>query len=171
MDDLLPLGAWWTSELSVQSWLSSSTGSCFTQKEEAMTVPRGTSERPGWNEYYLGIAQAASARGDCIRRKVGAVLVTENHDTYMGYNGSKPGGPSCLAGECERCLDDSIPSGSGYENCIEIHAEINVLRRTPWREGVRATMYISCAPCVGCQNEMEARLLDRAVWPGGEMEF
>lgn len=130
--------------------------------------------RPGWDEFYLGVAQAASARGDCIRRKVGAVVVkqvsTYSTATSIGYNGSIPGGMSCLAGECARCLDDSIPSGEQYDRCIEYHAEDNAISNAMF-DVQDATMYITCAPCSGCQKLMKDEGIFRAVWPGGEMKF
>lgn len=132
-----------------------------------MTTRPGIS-RPDWDTFYLGIAQAASARGDCIRRKVGAVLV-KGRRTSLGYNGSEPGGPSCLEGECPRCLDDSIPSGTGYENCIERHAEHNAINNATFMGGT--TMYITHPPCSQCQKLMDENHVIRAVWPGGEMEF
>lgn len=61
--------------------------------------------RPDWATYFLGIASAVSARGDCTRRQVGAVLVDPvNHDIVdTGYNGPPPGVPGCLsAGACPR---------------------------------------------------------------------
>jgi dCMP deaminase len=61
------------------------------------------SERIGWGAYFLGIARSVSARADCTRRKVGAVIVDPDHRVIStGYNGTPPGGPSCLAGECPR---------------------------------------------------------------------
>jgi dCMP deaminase len=67
------------------------------------TPPLTKVSRPGWDEYFLGIASAVSTRADCTRRKVGAVLVSPDHRIVAtGYNGSAVGGPSCLAGQCPR---------------------------------------------------------------------
>lgn len=60
-------------------------------------------DRPDWQPWALGIAKAVSERGDCTRRRVGAVLLDTNHRIIgAGYNGTEPGGPSCLKGECPR---------------------------------------------------------------------
>lgn len=60
-------------------------------------------ERPGWDDWAMGIAQAVARRGDCTRRQVGAVLLDENHRVIgCGYNGGPKGGASCLGGECPR---------------------------------------------------------------------
>lgn len=62
-----------------------------------------TAERPDWDAWALGIAEAVSKRGDCTRRQVGAVLLDEAHRVIgCGYNGGPAGGASCLAGECPR---------------------------------------------------------------------
>lgn len=51
----------------------------------------------------MGIARAVSTRGDCTRRRVGALIVDVNHRIIgSGYNGTEPGGPSCLKGDCPR---------------------------------------------------------------------
>lgn len=125
-----------------------------------------------WDQYFLNIAYAVSLRGDCIRRKVGAVLVDNNHIIRgVGYNGSVPGGRSCLAGECPRCLDPSIPSGTGYENCIERHAEDNcILNSYSYPPGFM-TMYITCPPCDRCKEILFQNRISKAVWPGGSLDF
>lgn len=59
--------------------------------------------RPDWHEYGLNLARAAATRGDCTRRQVGAVILDAQHRVVsVGYNGSYPGGPSCLEGQCPR---------------------------------------------------------------------
>lgn len=61
------------------------------------------SERPGWDEYFMGIAAAVAKRADCTRRQVGCVIVGPDHRIVStGYNGGPAGGKSCLKGECPR---------------------------------------------------------------------
>lgn len=123
-----------------------------------------TNERPGWDEYFLGIAEAVSARGDCIRCKVGSVLVgLDRRIRSTGYNGSFPEGPSCLQGECPRCLSD-VPSGSGYENCIEVHAEANALLYASWEDCQYATLYVTRKPCSNCSKLIRATGIVKVVW-------
>lgn len=67
-------------------------------------------ERPNWDLYGLCIAEAVSLRADCTRRKVGAVIFDKNHRIVStGYNGSPPGGPSCLSGLCPRGKHFELP--------------------------------------------------------------
>jgi dCMP deaminase len=59
--------------------------------------------RPSWDDYAMNIAEAVSVRGDCTRRRVGAVILDVAHRVVaVGYNGGRAGGPSCLKGECPR---------------------------------------------------------------------
>lgn len=68
-------------------------------REEGKGV--GGPERPDWDTYFLGVAQSISARADCRRRTVGAVIVSQDHRVLStGYNGAPPGRPGCLAGAC-----------------------------------------------------------------------
>jgi dCMP deaminase len=59
--------------------------------------------RPGWDDYFLAIAEAVAARADCTRRQVGAVIVRDHRIVATGYNGAPPGHRGCLsAGACPR---------------------------------------------------------------------
>lgn len=115
-------------------------------------------ERPGWKAWALGIARAVGERGDCTRRWVGAVILDKDHRIIgAGYNGTMPGGPSCLKGECPRGLHypglerwpdgktrievcacgkdwpcpEAVPPGSSYDTgpgvCHASHAEQTAL--------------------------------------------
>ena len=53
---------------------------------------------PGWDDYFLGIADAVAARAKCTRRRVGAVLTIDHRIIATGYNGAAPGEDDCLAG-------------------------------------------------------------------------
>src|SRR5208282_5056658 len=75
------------------------------------TAPRARQEhplimrpdsRPGWDLYFLAIAEAVAERADCTRRKVGAVITIGNRSAVCGYNGSPPGARGCLEGKCPR---------------------------------------------------------------------
>jgi dCMP deaminase len=125
-----------------------------------------TIERPAWDEYFMGIAQAVARRGDCTRRRVGCVLVDSDHRIIgTGYNGAEPGGPSCLAGECPRgqLTQAQVASGTGgYHNCIAIHAEANALlfARTSCRG---ATAYVSSEVCPDCRKLLRGAGVVRVV--------
>lgn len=59
--------------------------------------------RPDRDEWHLRGADWLAEMGDCTRRKVGALIVGPDKRFWgMGYNGSYPGGPSCLEGACPR---------------------------------------------------------------------
>jgi dCMP deaminase len=86
--------------------------------------------RPSWDEYGLALADTVSLRADCTKRQVGAVLLdVDNRIIGAGYNGARPGGKSCLAGDCPRgrhyharlgTLPDGAPWLSGKCACGEV---------------------------------------------------
>lgn len=135
-------------------------------------------ERPNWENYFLQIAQAVALRGDCHRDQVGAVLV-ENYSRRIlstGYNGTPPGSKlSCLAGDCPRCNDSSIPSGEQYDKCIEIHAEQNcldfALSYFPRMEFSSCTMYLTRTPCVNCEPYLREHSVGKVIFPGGYLDL
>lgn len=128
--------------------------------------------RPDWDEYLIGVAWAVSKRGDCIRRQVGAVLVDTRtkYQLATGYNGTEPGGLSCLEGHCKRCNDPSIPSGSNYDDCIETHAEENVKKQyqkhfSPERlDWSHCSLYLTTKPCVQCLPMLIETNLGKLFW-------
>ncbi|WP_373324256.1 hypothetical protein [Pseudonocardia alni] len=44
--------------------------------------------RPDWDEYFLGIAEASARRAGCERRRVGAVIVKDRRVRGTGHNGA-----------------------------------------------------------------------------------
>lgn len=82
--------------------------------------------RPSFQEYFMGLAKQASIRSNCIRAQVGAIVVdTNNKIKSTGYNGTPSGVNSCMEkGYCYR-LENNIPSGTRYETCQSLHAEMN----------------------------------------------
>ena len=122
--------------------------------------------RPSEDEYYLGLAAAVSARGECLRRQVGCVIVKDRRVVSTGYNGAPPGEASCLQGACPRASSQH-PHGSGYAEtgCVAIHAETNAIIRGDWLAMQGATAYISCPPCTQCAPLLRAAGIERVVTP------
>jgi dCMP deaminase len=128
--------------------------------------------RPSWAEWYMGIARAAATRGDCTRRQVGAVLVRPNRSIAgVSYNGTAPGGPSCLKGECPRATSN-VPPGSSYDTgkgiCHAYHAELNVLALAH-EDTTGYDVYVTAEPCDGCLKVMGAHRIRRVYWDANGM--
>lgn len=55
------------------------------------------------HEYYLGIAEAVSKRGTCLRRNFGSIIVSNDRIISTGYTGSPRGSENCCdIGKCMR---------------------------------------------------------------------
>lgn len=94
-------------------------------------------------EYYLKIAEAVASRGTCLRRKFGAIIVKNDMIVSSGYVGAPRGRENCCdLGECFR-MKHNIPSGTQYEKCRSIHAEMNAIISASKEEMEGATMYLT----------------------------
>lgn len=156
-------------------------------------------QRPDWDDYAFGIAQAVARRADCTRRRVGAVVLdVRRRVAGAGYNGSYPGGPSCLEGACPRgrhywdgqlsgsskvCAcgapwpcPEAVTPGTSYDTgtgaCIATHAELNaVLDVSDRNRLVDATLYVTTEPCDACVRQLRNTSLATIKWPGGRVDF
>ncbi|GAA5898290.1 hypothetical protein JCM8208_006933, partial [Rhodotorula glutinis] len=59
--------------------------------------------RPSWDTYFMLLATLASLRSNCMKRRVGAVLVRDKRVVSTGYNGTPRGVTNCGEGGCARC--------------------------------------------------------------------
>ena len=129
-----------------------------------------------WPEYYLGVADAVSKRGDCVRRQVGAVVVSKaNSIVSTGYNGSAAGKLSCMDGGCPRAASSHVQSGTGYaaSGCVVIHAETNAIIRAGRDVCLGSTIYVTDKPCDLCAPLIEAAGIEMVVYrsPGGYTNY
>jgi dCMP deaminase len=101
-------------------------------------------ERPGKLEYYLRLAEEVAARGTCLRRRFGAVIVKDDQIISTGYVGAPRGTPNCLdIGLCPR-EKAGIPAGQRYELCRSVHAEANAIIHAARREMLGGVLYLAC---------------------------
>ncbi|MGI5826211.1 MAG: deoxycytidylate deaminase [Patescibacteria group bacterium] len=109
-------------------------------------------ERPSWDDYFMQLAKLVATRSTCIRRQVGAVLVSNKRILATGYNGVPRGLKHCLEIGCIR--DElKIPSGTRAEICRAVHAEQNAIIQCAIYGEVSSedsTIYITHQPCSVC---------------------
>ncbi|KAI9683638.1 MAG: Deoxycytidine monophosphate (dCMP) deaminase [Trizodia sp. TS-e1964] len=82
--------------------------------------------RPDWDQYFMQLASLAAKRSNCMKRRVGCVLVREHRVISTGYNGTPRGFTNCNEGGCPRC-NAGLESGADLATCLCIHAEENAL--------------------------------------------
>src|SRR5208337_928966 len=107
--------------------------------------------RPGWNEYFMKLAEDVSTRSTCLRRSVGAIIVKDKRILSTGYNGAPVGITHCTDETCLR-TKYNVPSGERHELCRGLHAEQNAIIQAALH-GVSikdATIYITHQPCSIC---------------------
>ncbi len=137
--------------------------------------------RPDWDEYFINIARAVSARATCLRRKYGAVITKGNIIVSTGYNGAPSGMKDCLdVGKCSR-KELQIPHGERYELCHSVHAEANAIIRASADELQGATIYISgsaaersecdAEPCMMCKRMILNAGIAKVVYSDGNKGF
>lgn len=108
-------------------------------------------KRPGWDDYFMKMAQVASIRSNCLKRKVAAIIVRERRVISTGYNGTPRGTKNCFEGGCPRC-NNLADSGTKLEECLCSHGEENAITQAAYH-GVAlkgATIYTTFAPCLMC---------------------
>lgn len=137
--------------------------------------------RPGWDEYFITIARAVSARATCLRRRYGAVVTKDNIIVSTGYNGAPAGMRDCLeVGKCTR-KELQIPHGERYELCHSVHAEANAIIRASADELKGATIYIAGSdhgsaeclsePCMMCKRMILNARICKVVYADGNGSF
>ncbi len=60
--------------------------------------------RPSWDQYFMQLASLAAQRSNCMKRRVGCVLVRERRVISTGYNGTPRNLRNCNEGGCESSI-------------------------------------------------------------------
>ncbi|EGN93125.1 hypothetical protein SERLA73DRAFT_64605 [Serpula lacrymans var. lacrymans S7.3] len=106
--------------------------------------------RPAWDTYFMTLADLASRRSNCMKRRVGAILVRDNRIVATGYNGTPRGLTNCNEGGCASCNKKNPSDGFSLE-CLCLHAEENALLEAGReRVGCNAILYCNTCPCLRC---------------------
>lgn len=108
-------------------------------------------DRPGWDDYFMGIAKMVSLRSNCVKRKVAAVIVKDKRIISTGYNGTPRGTRNCNEGGCARC-NGFGESGKNLEECFCSHGEENAIVQASYH-GISlkgGIIYTTFSPCLIC---------------------
>jgi dCMP deaminase len=108
--------------------------------------------RPSVEEYKMGLAVEVASRSNCMKSRVGAIILLGDRIRAVGYNGTIEDFDDCFDGGCPRCRDLTIATGEQLDRCICVHAEENALISAA-RYGIPvedSECYVTHNPCVGC---------------------
>ncbi|KAF9919275.1 Deoxycytidine monophosphate (dCMP) deaminase [Lobosporangium transversale] len=120
------------------------------QSLEALDITNPDLLRPSWDSYFMYLANLAARRSNCMKRRVGCVLVRDKRVIATGYNGTPKNLKNCNDGGCSRC-NQATPCGRGLDRCLCMHAEENALLEAGReRIGTGSTIYCNTCPCLGC---------------------
>ncbi len=112
----------------------------------------GSTHRPSWDEYFLGLIDHVATRATCDRGKSGCVVAKGERVLCTGYVGSPPGLAHCDdVGHLMRKVIDE--DGNTRQHCVRtVHAEQNAICQAA-RSGISidgATLYATMEPCRVC---------------------
>ncbi|QLG74149.1 hypothetical protein HG535_0G00340 [Zygotorulaspora mrakii] len=104
--------------------------------------------RPDWDTYFMKLATLAASRSNCMKRRVGCVIVRDRRVIATGYNGTPRHLTNCFNGGCPRCNSGDSHS---LHSCLCLHAEENALLEAGRdRIGPNAILYCDTCPCLTC---------------------
>ena len=111
-----------------------------------------------YSKMFMSIAELTAMESNCVKYKVGAVIVKDNRVILQGYNGTISGFINCS----EKFLGCDINMGETrvihniWSNAFEVHAEMNVIcyaaKRGLSLDGT--IMYCTHSPCNNCLKHL-----------------
>lgn len=79
------------------------------------------------DNYYMKIAESVAMRSNCLSAIYGCIIVKDDQIISTGYVGAPRKTKDCL--DLDFCIrrKKNIKSGTGYEMCRSVHAEMNAI--------------------------------------------
>lgn len=117
----------------------------------------------------MQLATLASTRSNCMKRRVGAVLVRNHRVISTGYNGTPRHLTNCNQGGCPRCNHAVASGGEGLSTCLCLHAEENALLEAG-RERIGengGVLYCDTCPCLTCAVKIVQVGIEEVVYAQG----
>lgn len=136
-------------------------------KDQPTTSAPCPISRPGWDQYFMSIANVVATRSTCLRRQVGSVVVKDKRILASGYNGAPAGLRHCLDIGCLR-EQKGVPSGQRHELCRGLHAEQNaIIQAAVHGIAIKGSVYyVTHQPCVLCAKILINAGIRKIVFQG-----
>ncbi len=114
---------------------------------------------------YMLIALEESKNANCIKGKVGAIIVKENRILGKGNNSVPNGTKPCTEKTCIRKLLN-LKSGERQELCKVVHAEQNAILNALFnKEDLNGSaLYVTKSPCMICSKILINAGIKRIVY-------
>ncbi|KAI5310024.1 Deoxycytidine monophosphate (dCMP) deaminase, partial [Ascosphaera atra] len=123
--------------------------------------------RPKWDSYFMQLASLAAQRSNCMKRRVGCVLVRSQRVISTGYNGTPRNVRNCNEGGCPRC-NGTPGAAAALATCLCLHAEENALLEAGReRIGEGAILYCNTCPCLTCSVKIAQLGISEVVYALG----
>lgn len=119
--------------------------------------------RPSWTTYFMKLSDLAAHRSNCMKRRVGCVLVRDNVVVSTGYNGTPRGMTNCNEGGCDRC-NKAQGSGANLSTCLCLHAEENAIIEAGRARTVGGSLFCNTCPCLTCSVKIVQSGIKRVVY-------
>ncbi|KAK1351152.1 deoxycytidylate deaminase [Hamiltosporidium tvaerminnensis] len=105
--------------------------------------------RPTFDKYFMDVAVSVSLRSNCMKMKIGAIIVKDKRIIATGYNGTPKSMLNCFEGGCNRC-NSNVGNNKGLTYCVCIHAEESALLNIGYERCVNSYIYVTHFPCQLC---------------------
>ncbi|KCV72011.1 hypothetical protein H696_01418 [Fonticula alba] len=104
--------------------------------------------------FFARLTRAVAQRSNCLKRRVGCVIVRGGRIVAVGHNGTPERLPPCYDGGCDRCADQQISRGEALDNCVCLHAEELAIIEAGSQQTDGCVLFCTTFPCVGCAKRI-----------------
>lgn len=111
-----------------------------------------------YSSLFMDIAERTAIESNCVKYKVGAVVVKDNRIILQGYNGTTSGFLNCSEKfkGVDILLDENKELHHKWSSAFEVHAEMNIICYAA-KKGIsleNTTIYCTHTPCNNCLKHL-----------------
>lgn len=121
-----------------------------------------------YSSLFMDIAERTATDSNCVKYKVGSVVVMDNRIVLQGFNGTVSGFLNCS--EKFKGVDMSIQENRDlhhkWSSAFEVHAEMNIISYAA-RKGIsleNTIMYCTHSPCNNCLKHLISSGVKKVIY-------